>query len=174
MTAVRQAQRPDRPAHEPIVRLSRRPIGLRAANAYVEAHHRHLDVATTGHKFSIAAVDPDGEVRGVIIAGRPVARMLDDGYGIEVLRLATDGTPNACSLLYAGVARAAKAMGYAPHRIITYTLNHEPGTSLLAAGWVRDGITDGGEWSRGSRLRKKAVNPEPKVRWLAGPKRVER
>ena len=153
-----------------LVRIRRRPIGLRAANAYVETHHRHLDVAATGHKFSIAAVDDHGKVRGVIIAGRPVARMLDDGHGIEVLRLATDGTPNACSLLYAGVARAAKAMGYEPHRIITYTLHDEPGTSLLAAGWVRDGLTDGGEWSRGTRLRKAAVDPRPKVRWLAGPR----
>lgn len=152
------------------VALRRQPIGLRAANEWVVQHHRHLDVATTGHKFSIAAVDLDGAMHGVVIAGRPVARLFDDGLGLEVLRLASDGTPNVCSLLYAGVARAGKAMGYEPHRIITYTLPDEPGTSLLAAGWVRDGVTDGGEWSRGTRLRKAAVDPRPKVRWLAGPR----
>lgn len=148
------------------VRLEALPIGLRAANDAVVRMHRHLDVATTGHKFSIAAI-AGGQFVGVIIAGRPVARMLDDGHGLEVLRLATDGTPNACSFLYARVARAGKAMGYNRHRIITYTLGHEPGTSLLAAGWVRDGETDGGEWSRGTRLRKPAVSPDPKVRWHA-------
>lgn len=147
--------------------ICRRPISLREANAYVATHHRHLDVATTGHKFSIAVVDDTGQVRGVVIAGRPVARMLDDGYGIEVLRLATDGTKNACSALYAGVARAAKAMGYERHRIITYTLLDEPGTSLRAAGWTPDHITNGGEWNRGSRLRKPVVNPEAKQRWHA-------
>ena len=39
-------------------------------------------------------------------------------------------------------------MGYERHRIITYTLLDEPGTSLLAAGWTRCGETDGGEWTR--------------------------
>ena len=147
--------------------LQRFPIGLRAANKLVVDLHRHLDVATTGHKFSVSVGFDRKHRVGVAIAGRPVVRMLDDGYGLEVLRLATDGTPNACSMLYGAVARAGKAMGYERHRIITYTLLDEPGTSLLAAGWTRCGETDGGEWTRGSRLRKPAVNNKPKVRWHA-------
>jgi hypothetical protein len=146
--------------------LTARPISLREANATVVDWHRHLDTASTGHKFSIAA-EKDGELVGVIIAGRPVARGLDDGRSLEVLRLATDGTPNACSFLYARVAQAGKAMGYMRDRIFTYTLISEPGTSLLAAGWVRDGETRGGEWDTPSRRRGPVKNAAPKVRWHA-------
>ena len=34
---------------------------------------------------------------GVAICGRPVARYLDDGLTLEILRCCTDGTYNACS-----------------------------------------------------------------------------
>ena len=60
---------------------------------------------------------------GVAICGRPVARRLDDGYTLEVNRLCTDGTPNACSILYAAAYRAARAMGY--NKVITYILDTE-------------------------------------------------
>ncbi|MGT2493099.1 XF1762 family protein [Cupriavidus basilensis] len=47
---------------------------------------------------------------GVAIVGRPVARALDDGWTLEVNRLCTDGTSNACSMLYAAaLARGARA-----------------------------------------------------------------
>jgi len=71
---------------------------------------------------------------GVAIVGRPVSRYLDNGLTLEVNRLCTTGEKNACSMLYASAARAAKAMGY--RKIITYTLDSEPGTSLRAAGWM--------------------------------------
>ena len=38
--------------------------------------------------------------------------MYDDGTTIEVTRVCTDGTANACSLLYGAMWRAAKALGY--------------------------------------------------------------
>ena len=59
--------------------------------------------------------------------------MLDDGKTLEVTRLCTDGTHNACSFLYAAAARRARREGYA--KIITFILQSEPGTSLRAAGW---------------------------------------
>lgn len=95
-----------------------------------------------------------------------VSRMLDDGHSLEVLRVCTDGTKNACSMLYGAVRRAALAMGYEPHRVFTYTLASEPGTSLRAAGWRRDAETKGGEWGRANRPRD-THNAEPKVRWRA-------
>ena len=78
---------------------------------------------------------------GVAIAGQPVARKLDDGLTIEIRRVCTDGTRNACSILYAACAKAARAMGY--KRIVTYTLISEPGTSLLAAGFKSAGEAGG-------------------------------
>ena len=147
------------------LRLRVVPIGLRAANEYVKEHHRHHP-PTRGHKFSVAVRDEGGELRGVAIAGRPKARQLDDGHHLEVLRVCTDGAQNACSMLYSAVRRAGIAMGYEPHRIITYTLCDEPGTSLRAAGWHRDGETRGGEWGRADRPRD-THNAAPKVRWRA-------
>lgn len=147
-------------------RLYIMPIGLRAANAFVGQEHRHHP-PSRGHKFSVAVHDESGLLRGVAIAGRPVSRMLDNGFHLEVLRVATDGCENACSALYGACARAGKGMGYPSHQIITYTLHTEPGTSLRAAGWVQVGVTDGGSWDRPSR-RREAVSPtEVKVRWAA-------
>ncbi|MEV5878084.1 XF1762 family protein [Streptomyces sp. NPDC052101] len=67
------------------------------------------------------------------IVGRPVARHLDDGTTLEVTRTASDGTPNANSLLYGAAWRAAKALGY--RRLVTYTQEGESGASLRGAGW---------------------------------------
>ena len=82
---------------------------------------------------------------GVAITGRPVSRYLDDGLTLEVNRLCTDGTRNACSFLYGAAARAAKAMGY--RKIITYILDTEDGASLRAAGWSCAGLAGGKEWT---------------------------
>lgn len=119
--------------------LTIRPITLRDANAYVATHHRH-NQPTTGHKWSLALYDDD-RLCGVAIAGQPIARKLDDGLTIEVRRLCTDGTKDACSKLYGACARVAREMGY--RKIITYTLISEPGTSLRASGWTNCGETGG-------------------------------
>lgn len=144
------------------------PISLRAANAYVEQYHRHHKAAR-GHKFSVSVKDHDGEIRGVGIAGRPVSRMLDqDGY-LEVVRVCTDGTKNACSMIYGALRRAGIALGYPAHKIITYTLESEPGGSLRAAGWHDDGRAGGGSWDRPSRGRVDTAPTEVKRRWRAAP-----
>lgn len=119
------------------------PTTLREANAFVNANHRHHK-PTTGHKFSIGC-EAEGRLVGVVIVGRPVSRYLDDGLTLEVNRLCTTGEKNVCSMLYAAAARAAKAMGY--QRIITYTLDNEPGTSLRAAGWTCMGRAGGKRWT---------------------------
>ena len=117
--------------------LALTPISLREANAFVERNHRHHK-GVTGHKFSIGCTR-DGELVGVAIMGRPVSRYLDDGLTLEVNRLCTTGEKNVCSMLYGAAARAAKAIGY--RKVITYTLDTEPGTSLRAAGWTCMGYT---------------------------------
>ena len=124
------------------------PITLKAANAYVRERHRHHK-PTVGHKFSLAV--SDGEIRGVAIVGRPVARHLDDGLTLEVNRCCTDGSPNACSMLYGAAWRAAKAMGY--RRLVTYTLPEEGGASLRGAGWKVVGMRGGGNWNAPTRPR---------------------
>ncbi|WP_287827096.1 XF1762 family protein [Oscillibacter sp.] len=122
-----------------------RETTLREANAFVERLHRHHGRAV-GHKWSLAAYK-DGHLCAVAIVGRPSGRYLDDGNTLEVTRLCSDGTRNACSALYAACARRAKREGYA--KIITFTLQSEPGTSLIAAGWELEAAKAGKpRWNR--------------------------
>lgn len=143
-------------------RLKVVPIDLRETSAYVKAHLRHNGIAV-GYKFAVAVAAEDGVVRGVAIVGRPVARRLDDRLTPEVDRLATDGTPNACSALYGAAWRVAREMGC--ERLVTYVLASEPGTSLKASGWKCVGEAGGGSWSVPSRPWEDKQPTERKVRW---------
>lgn len=130
--------------------LQIKPISLKEANFYVENNHRHHRKAQ-GHKFSIAVYE-NNELHGVAIVGRPLSRYLDDGMTLEVLRLCTDGTKNACSILYARCAKIAKEMGY--KKIITYILAEENGSSLKASGWTLEADNvGGGSWENCERRR---------------------
>jgi hypothetical protein len=117
------------------------PIYHADANEFVRRWHRHSR-PTLGAIFCTAVADI--EVHGVAIVGRPVARHLDDGVTLEILRVATDGTPNACSMLYGACRRIGRAMGY--DKILTYTLPNEGGASLRASGFIFDG--DAGDSSK--------------------------
>ena len=124
-----------------------RPIELKDANDFVAKHHRHHR-PVQGHRFSLSAWNKDSLV-GVVIVGRPVARLAGSPLEVlEVTRLCTDGTPNACSALYAAAARAGREMGY--KKIQTYILETEHGTSLKASGWACDGPAGGGQWNHSS------------------------
>lgn len=139
------------------------PLKLREANALVAALHRHHQ-PVRGHRFSIGVVDMDGVVHGACIVGRPVARHAGHERAVlEVTRLVTDGTPNACSMLYSAAARAGACLGYS--RIQTYILESEPGTSLRASGWQDEGLTRGGDWNRQGRVRRTDQPMERKRRW---------
>ena len=129
--------------------LSITPIDFAEANAFVEKFHRHHK-PMQGCKFCVAVSSGDNVV-GVAIVGRPVARLLDDGWTLEVNRCCTDGTKNACSMLYSAAWRAAKALGYM--RLITYTLPEEGGASLRASNWRCLGLRGGGNWNVKSRPR---------------------
>ncbi len=144
------------------------PVTFRQACAFVAELHRHAK-PPRGHKFSIG-LQCGGKLVGVVMAGRPVARSLDDGLTIEVNRTCTDGTANANSMLYGAAWRAAKAMGY--RRAITYTQHDESGASLRAAGWIRDAeLMARGSWAESS-VRLRAIRDDigtggvRRVRWM--------
>lgn len=108
-----------------------RPVSRDEGRAFVKAHHRHHGWPT-GFLWLHGLHDDDGELVGVAVVGRPVARPLDDGLTCEVTRCCTDTTPNAPSKLYAATERAARAKGY--RRGLTY---------LLASEWHRYREPDG-------------------------------
>ena len=137
-------------------------LELAEANKLVETLHRHHKPAV-GHRFSIGVMN-DNVLCGAAIIGRPVSREINYKEVVEVTRLVTDGTKNACSILYAAAARAARELGY--RRIQTYILGTELGTSLRAAGWTFDVITSGGNWNHGWRKGRRIDQPMlSKQRW---------
>ena len=112
--------------------LSLCPITLCEAFLFVRRHHRHHR-PPQGGLFAVACtLEGSDEVCGVAIVGRPIARRLDDGWTAEVTRCCTDGSRNACSMLYGAAWRACRALGY--RRLVTYTLPEEGGCSLRGAG----------------------------------------
>lgn len=138
------------------------PLTLKEANDFVTEKHRHHP-AVRGCRFAIG-LEADGTLCGVAICGRPVARRLDDGRTIEINRLATDGTRNACSMLYGACCRIAKEMGY--KRAVTHILETENGASLRASNFVYDGDTKGEAWSRPSRIRETSAPTCKKKRYV--------
>jgi hypothetical protein len=149
------------------------PIFQKAANGFVLAHHRH-HTPVVGSIFQIGCKVGEKLV-GVAICGRPVAPKTDYKTIIEVNRLCTDGTDNACSKLYAACARIAKEMGYV--KIQTFILSKESGTSLKASGWfLEQKNASPKKWnSSGHRIRANTVTDlfgiktkypdEPTDRW---------
>lgn len=140
------------------------PLPLDEANAFIAEHHRHHP-RVVGHKFSLGVSDSGGQIRGVAVVSRPVARMLDDGLTLEITRVATDGAKDACSALYGACRRAVFALGY--KRLVTYTLPSEGGASLRAAGYRLIGEAGGGAWGRSGRPRVDKHPTQRKLRWEA-------
>ncbi len=149
--------------------LELRPVVIRSrpgkpsAETYVAKLHRHLPRIAGGLFASTAWVN--GELVGVAVASLPKARMSNDGFTAEITRCATDGHANACSRLYASLCRACAAIGH--RRVLTYTRPDEPGTSLRAAGFIDDGMTDEESWDRLGRRRAPRQDEKlPKRRWV--------
>lgn len=138
-----------------------RPITFRDACNFINQHHRHHK-ATVGHKFSVGLYDGEKMV-GCAVCGRPVSRYYDDGVTCEINRLCTDGTKNACSMLYGACCRIAKEMGY--KKVITYILQSENGASLKASNFVCEGEAGGTHWT-GNRNKGQDLPSEMKTRWV--------
>ncbi len=142
-----------------------RPITLAEANSFVDSWHRH-NSPTVGGRFAIGLED-SGELVGVAIVGRPIARQVEHHFTAEVLRTCTNerARKGAVSKLYAACWRAWRAMGGT--RLITYTLKTESGASLRGAGWkVIAEVPATAGWSRVTRLREwQPVNGQQKLRW---------
>ena len=145
------------------------PLTVKAASRHVAQKHRH-NRGVSGGLFAAAVMDGE-RVAGVGICARPVARLLDDGRTVEITRVCTDGTRNACSMLYVALCRAAAAVGY--ERAVTYTLAEEPGVSLRAAGFREVGTVAAARvWNCPARTRRQTDlfgddirPPGGKTRW---------
>ena len=148
------------------------PITIRAANDFVEEHHRH-NKKVQGARFAVGCIS-NNELVAVGIVGRPVARKLDNGLTAEITRLcARIGAPkNACSFLYGRCWRLGQQMGGT--KMITYTFRSERNGSIKATGWKMIGATRGfkehlaGWTTRPGREMQENVK-EAKFRWEITP-----
>ena len=143
------------------------PLTRTKARAFVWTHHRHNGAGQPADVLRCGLV-VDGDLVGVAYACLP-HHQLDDGFTLEIARVCTLGTRNACSKLYGALARAAGALGYLT--LYTYTLEEEDGASVKAAGFVFDGWTDprtdrGGRPRYTENLLGEKTRPEGrKTRW---------
>jgi hypothetical protein len=146
------------------------PLTRAQARVFVAAHHRHSD-APVGDVFRVG-LELDGMLVGVAIAGRPAARLIDDGATLEITRVCVlDDVENGCSRLYGAACRAAAALGY--RRVVTYTLASERASSVRAAGFVADReVEPRDSWARPKRPRhdlnlfgERTRDVGPKRRW---------
>lgn len=143
------------------------PMSLRNANRFVSVFHRH-NKPVQGAKFAVGLLK-EGELVGVAIAGRPVARLLDDGKTIEISRVCVkEGIKNANSALYGRAIRICRLMGYT--KVITYTLETESGSSLRAVGMEPAAGNITSDWRRKGRPRTpQRIYSQQKIRWEVNP-----
>lgn len=157
------------PYGPPRPKLVLHPVSIKEAERFVARLHRRRP-GEAGKRFFAVGVSIEGEdePRGVAIVGPPTARMLEDGWTAEVVRCCTDGTVNACSMLYRAAWRAARALGYTC--LLTYTEPDEGGGSLRTAGFRVVGQTKEHKsgWDRPGRPRVSAQPEQAKIRWAVG------
>ena len=140
------------------------PMTIKRANSYVRRWHRHHPPAQGGLFAVAVARTGESEPCGVAIVGRVTARLFDPrGMTAEITRIATDGTPNACSKLIGLARRIVAIMGY--EQLSTLTLPSEGGASLRGAGLKDPAVTAGGSWDRPSRRRTDKHPTGPKHRY---------
>lgn len=144
------------------------PLTLRQANDFVDEWHRHsARTSNDGGKYAIG-LESDGQLVGVAIVGRPIARMLQIEGAAELLRLCTSpaAPKGAGSQLYSRAKRIWQLMGGT--RLHTYTLKRENGATMRAVGFKEPSgsVSGNRQWDTPSRRRKhREIYDEPKHLW---------
>lgn len=145
------------------------PIEQKRAKRFVRDHHAH-NPPPAGDPFP-AGIRNGPMLVGVVIVGRPTARLLPQEEWAEVTRLCLDrGLSSklrykAASMANGWAADEAERRGRC--KIITYTLRRESGLSLRYSRWKRDPVeSKGGSRNRPSRPREDKAPTMPKVRWF--------
>lgn len=149
--------------------LTIREIDWGTAKAFVAQHHEH-NRPPNAWRFGAGIYNGEEMIASVIV-GNPNSRHLYAQGCMGIDRVCTNrDLPgglvwNACSMGYGWACReiAKRLPGF--HRVVTYTLLDEPGTSLIAAGFKRVFKTKGGTWHRKNRPRTDQATTERKWRW---------
>jgi hypothetical protein len=146
------------------------PLTLREADEFVRKHHRdhRHHPRTKFHRASVGLVEDDRLV-GAVIVGWPLARWTDGDQVAEVVRLAADGSRDACSQLLGAAARIVREWGFARLQMVVEEWERTAPSFLRAAGFAFDGETSGDPWNLGRRTdaRRRRDSPSgPKHRYV--------
>lgn len=146
------------------------PVTWAQARTFIAEHHAHCK-PPRGWRFGIG-IRNGTRLIGIASVGRPVARGYKPTEVVEVNRccirrdIPRELAWNACSMLYGWAAREAKKRRF--RKIVTYTLDSELGTSLIAAGYTAEATTRARPrgWDTASRPRDGEATPNcAKTRW---------
>ena len=142
------------------------PLTLKEANAFVKEHHRH-NKECRGHRFSIGAIYKNKLV-GVAIIGRPVSRNFDFRFVSEINRncVLENAPKGTCSFLYSRAMKVWQSQG--GKKILTYTLETEPGSSLKAVNFIPVAKTNyyKNGWNNGGKINRSVDYVKTrKIRW---------
>lgn len=135
------------------------PVSYRTAKLFVEQHH-YLGYAPPGARACLG-VWYGGRLMGVLMFGRPSARLEDQHNTLELTRMVLlDECPrNSESRALALATMWIRKNMHEIRRLIAYSdpaQGHE-GTVYRAVGWRLIGRTTGGRWSRSGRQRRDAA-----------------
>lgn len=130
-------------------------ILYRTAKRFISQYH-YLGYAPPGCRFALG-VFVGRTLVGVMIFGRPVARLEDQDTTLELTRMALiPNTPkNSCSKALSLAEKWIKQNHPEFTRLIAYsdTEQEHKGTIYKAANWKETGKTQGHSWSCPSRRR---------------------
>lgn len=146
--------------------LEVRPVPYRVAKRFVERHH-YLGYAPPGARACLDVWYGDLLV-GVLMFGRPAARLEDQRRTLELTRmvLLDECSKNSESRALALAAKWVRRHMPGIRRLIAYADPRQghKGTIYRAAGWQLIGSTRGGVWSCAGRSRRDAA-PGPKLKF---------
>lgn len=154
------------------MKLKSKPITIRQANEFIREHHRHhRPTSNNSGRWALAAVDRNGSIHGVAIAGNPVSATYMDGKTLELTRVCARASSQkgTCSFLISRCSKIWRLMG--GNKVITYTLDSESGASLKGAGWHLAGtVKPHRDWhykskSDGIKRSELPIYSQTKVRW---------
>jgi len=146
--------------------LEVRPVQFRVARRFVQIHH-YLRYAPPGARACLG-VWHGTRLMGVLMFGRPAARLEDQRHTLELTRMVLlDECPrNSESRALGLAARWIRRNMPEIHRLIAYAdpARGHKGTIYRAAGWRYVGETEGRPWNRPGRPRRDAA-PGPKLKF---------
>ncbi|MCD6163148.1 MAG: hypothetical protein J7K40_12145 [candidate division Zixibacteria bacterium] len=140
-------------------------ISFTVARRIIEQNH-YLGYAPCGCKFCLG-VFADAELMGVMIFGRPIARLEDQNGTLELTRMFLYDSPKNSESRALGLAEKWIKKNRVESRLIAYsdTAQGHNGTIYRAANWQEISRVRAGTWIRKNRLDRRGIIGGDKIKF---------